>query len=70
MGTILNMGKVLGLTVVAEGVENSVQADWLISRGCDQLQGFYFSKPLPVEEITLYLMDKCFKDNNETRSAA
>ena len=70
MGTILNMGKVLGLTVVAEGVENSVQADWLISRGCDQLQGFYFSKPLPVEEITLYLMDKCFKDNSETRSAA
>ncbi|MFK8077799.1 MAG: putative bifunctional diguanylate cyclase/phosphodiesterase [Granulosicoccus sp.] len=70
MGTILNIGKVLGLTVVAEGVENSVQADWLISRGCDQLQGFYFSKPLPVEEITLYLMDKCFTDSGETRSAA
>lgn len=69
MGTILNMGKVLGLTVVAEGVENSVQADWLISRGCDQLQGFYFSKPLPVEEITLYLMDRCF-NNGEARSAA
>lgn len=70
MGTILNMGKVLGLTVVAEGVENSVQAEWLISRGCDQLQGFYFCKPCPVEEITQYLIDKGVQDSEEARSAA
>ena len=55
METILNMGKVLGLEVVAEGVETSAQADWLISHGCDLMQGFYFSKPQPVAEITAYL---------------
>ncbi|MFK7860731.1 MAG: putative bifunctional diguanylate cyclase/phosphodiesterase [Granulosicoccus sp.] len=55
--TILNMGKVLGLEVVAEGVETSSQADWLIAHGCDLLQGFYFSKPQPVREITQYLLD-------------
>lgn len=70
MGTILNMGKVLGLTVVAEGVENSVQAEWLISRGCDQLQGYYFSKPLPVEQVTQYLIDKGMKNEDVARSAA
>lgn len=56
MGTILGMGKVLGLNVVAEGVETATQADWLIARGCDQMQGFYFSKPMPVTAATDYLM--------------
>ena len=70
MGTILNMGKVLGLSVVAEGVENAVQADWLISKGCDQLQGFYFSTPLPVAEATQYLLDHGTEQVRHTRSAA
>lgn len=55
LGTILGMGKVLGLNLVAEGVETATQADWLIARGCDQMQGFYFSKPLPIEDATNYL---------------
>lgn len=55
MGTILNMGKVLGLKVVAEGVETIAQVDWLIENGCDQMQGFYYSPPLPVTEISDYL---------------
>lgn len=58
MGTILNMGKVLGLNIVAEGVETAAQADWLIERGCDQLQGYYFSKPLPAEDATQFLLEK------------
>ncbi len=58
MGTILSMGKVLGLEVVAEGVETAAQADWLIKRGCDQLQGYYYSKPLRVQDATQYLIDK------------
>ncbi|MBX2880672.1 MAG: EAL domain-containing protein [Granulosicoccus sp.] len=57
LGTILNMGKVLGLNVVAEGVETSTQADWLIARGCDQMQGYYFSKPLPVQQATTFLAE-------------
>jgi diguanylate cyclase (GGDEF)-like protein len=57
LGTILNIGKVLGVEVVAEGVETATQADWLIARGCDHMQGFYFSKPMPVTETTRYLVD-------------
>ncbi len=53
--TILNMGKTLGLDIVAEGVETAAQVDWLLKQGCDQMQGFYFSKPKPVREITRYL---------------
>jgi len=57
MGTILNMGRVLGLEIVAEGVETASQADWLIENDCDLMQGFYFSKPQPVSVITPYLLD-------------
>ncbi len=41
----------LGMTVLAEGVETKEQADWLTAVGCDYLQGFYFSKPLPKDEF-------------------
>lgn len=57
MRTILQMARVLGLDVVAEGVETAQQADWLTANGCDLMQGFYFSRPLPVAEITQYLRD-------------
>ncbi|MFT5896060.1 MAG: EAL domain-containing protein (putative c-di-GMP-specific phosphodiesterase class I), partial [bacterium] len=57
IGTILNMAKVLGLSVIAEGVENSAQAEWLIAKGCDHLQGFYFSVPLNATDATQYLLD-------------
>jgi len=57
MRTILNMGQILGLEVVAEGVETASQAEWLAANGCDQMQGFYFSKPSPVSQITQYLLE-------------
>jgi diguanylate cyclase (GGDEF)-like protein/PAS domain S-box-containing protein len=42
---IISLGKTLGVIVVAEGVENAVQRAFLRERGCDQMQGFHFSKP-------------------------
>ena len=42
---IIAMGKTLGVTVVAEGVESAEQQAFLTSRACDELQGYYFSKP-------------------------
>ena len=57
MDTMLRMGKVLGLEVVAEGVETAGQADWLIAHGCDLMQGFYFSKPATVEQMTRYMLN-------------
>ena len=45
------MGKALGLTVVAEGVETSEQDAFLRRRECDELQGYLFSRPVPANEI-------------------
>lgn len=47
----LSLAHNLGLKVVAEGVETEAQRDFLISYGCDYLQGFLFSKPLPAAEV-------------------
>ncbi|MEX2473572.1 putative bifunctional diguanylate cyclase/phosphodiesterase [Marinobacter sp.] len=44
--TIIDLGKSLNLTVVAEGVETAEQACYLTERGCQLAQGYYFSKPL------------------------
>ncbi|MBO1926862.1 bifunctional diguanylate cyclase/phosphodiesterase [Thiomicrorhabdus sp. 6S2-11] len=52
---IINMGHNLGLSVLAEGVETAAQLDILKELGCDEIQGFYFSKPLPFHELTAFL---------------
>lgn len=44
---IISMGKALDLTVVAEGVETEEQKAFLTAHGCDEMQGYLFSKPLP-----------------------
>lgn len=48
---IMTLGKALGLTIVAEGIETESQAAFLRELGCDILQGFLFSVPLPAEEV-------------------
>jgi diguanylate cyclase (GGDEF)-like protein/PAS domain S-box-containing protein len=52
---IIAMGKTLSLTVVAEGVETQEQMDFLRQRSCDEMQGFYFSKPIPPDEFAILL---------------
>jgi EAL domain-containing protein (putative c-di-GMP-specific phosphodiesterase class I) len=47
----------LGLTVVAEGVEDEVALGMLIEYGCDSVQGYLFSRPLPAEELTAWLAE-------------
>jgi|GEM_PF-539784 len=49
--SVLGMSHGIGMTVVAEGVETREQADFLAARGCHELQGYLFSKPLPAEEL-------------------
>jgi predicted signal transduction protein with EAL and GGDEF domain len=49
--TIINMGKSLNLTVIAEGVENEEQMSFLRDHGCDEIQGYYFSRPLAVADF-------------------
>jgi len=48
---IISMGKALGMTVVAEGVETVEQEAFLRDHGCDEMQGYLFSKPLPSQQM-------------------
>lgn len=52
---IVILGHNLGLNVIAEGVETESQRDFLISIGCDEMQGFLFSKPLPRQQLTEFI---------------
>ena len=53
--SIVNLAQSLGLETVAEGVEGAAQAAWLRKLKCTYVQGFYYSKPLPAEEISALL---------------
>lgn len=48
--SLIRMIHVLGYRVVCEGVETRGQADFLREAGCEEKQGFYFARPLPLEE--------------------
>ena len=48
---IITLGHSLKLSVIAEGVETEGQLNFLRSRGCDEMQGFYFSRPLPADKF-------------------
>jgi len=52
---IINMAKSLGFQTIAEGVETQAQLDLLREQGCDEVQGYYFSKPLPAEEFEAFV---------------
>lgn len=55
--TILDIGRRLGLRVIAEGVETREQADFLRRHGCDEFQGYLFSQPLDIEQIEQLLRE-------------
>ncbi|MEG3640888.1 putative bifunctional diguanylate cyclase/phosphodiesterase [Magnetococcus sp. PR-3] len=57
VASIISMAKAMALGVVAEGVENAQQLEFLRGRDCQQVQGFFFSKPLPPSEF-LSLLEK------------
>jgi diguanylate cyclase (GGDEF)-like protein len=48
---IISMGKALGMTIVAEGVETTEQETFLRDHACDEMQGFLFGKPVPPEHV-------------------
>ena len=51
VGQTISLAKKLGMEIVAEGIETRDQVDFLAKQDCDLIQGFYFSKPLPVTEF-------------------
>ncbi|MDF9774884.1 putative bifunctional diguanylate cyclase/phosphodiesterase [Pseudomonas baetica] len=52
---IIQLGKSLGMQVIAEGVETAEQEAYIISEGCHEGQGYHYSKPLPARELGVYL---------------
>jgi len=54
---IISLGKLLKVKLIAEGVENKGQLDWLSHRGCHEYQGYYFSKPLDADSLLSLLKD-------------
>lgn len=57
VSAIITMAHSLKLRVVAEGVEEKNQLDYLKTQGCDEVQGYYFSRPLPVDEMAKLLLE-------------
>jgi EAL domain-containing protein (putative c-di-GMP-specific phosphodiesterase class I) len=51
--SILVLGKALGIDVVAEGVETQEQVDVLRRLGCERAQGYFFARPVPLEQLSL-----------------
>ena len=48
---VIRLAKELNMSIVAEGIEKKEQIDFLVSLGCDMIQGFYFAKPMPIAEF-------------------
>jgi EAL domain-containing protein (putative c-di-GMP-specific phosphodiesterase class I) len=53
--TIVALGRSLDLSVIAEGVETEAQRDFLAAAGCHAYQGYYFCRPIPVEDLEAML---------------
>jgi len=54
---IINLGHSLNLTVLAEGIENEFQLNFITANGCDYAQGYYFLAPQRPEEVSQFLMN-------------
>ncbi len=57
--SVIDLAHNLNMHVVAEGIENRETQDLLASMGCDYGQGYYFSRPLPAEDVPPVLMNAC-----------
>lgn len=62
--TIVQLAENLGLRTIAEGVETIEQVEMLTDMGCQELQGYYFSKPLPVGEV-----ERLLANGNELKNS-
>ena len=59
--SLVKLAHLLGILVIAEGVETEQAAVWLKRHGCDSLQGYYFCRPLPAPDLDM-LLEICFRN--------
>ncbi len=67
--TVISLGHTLGFRVLAEGVETEAQVQFLKQHGCDEMQGFLVSKPIPGEEIPGFLSGRALLRQGASRPA-
>ncbi len=58
VAAVIQLAHSLHLRVVAEGVERQDQLDFLTRQGCDIIQGYFFSQPLPAEQLEIYMLER------------
>lgn len=61
VGELISLSKKLQITTVAEGIETKQQSEYLDSVGCDYIQGYYYYRPMPIDEFTKLLQQNCTK---------
>ena len=55
ISSVVNMTKQLGFDIIAEGVETRDQADLLAGMGCNVIQGYYYSRPMPEQDFSVLI---------------
>ena len=64
---VVAMADKLGLELLAEGVETEEQVKLLRKIGCDNVQGYYYAKPMPVQEAEKYLKNTLLGKTDEVK---
>jgi len=67
--SIIDMARALGLKVIAEGVETLGQSNLLVDMGCDELQGFLYSLPIPADDLQKMAMQRRSGDSSDFRDS-
>jgi EAL domain-containing protein (putative c-di-GMP-specific phosphodiesterase class I) len=67
---VITMGHALRLKIVAEGVETQAQLDFLAANFCDEMQGYFFARPLPADACTQLMLKDTYATRVECVSTA
>lgn len=69
LASVIRMAGWLGMPVIVEGVETKEQVDFVVSIGCNFIQGFYFARPMPVEEYEQLIEQERIYQPKDTRDS-